>query len=131
MPHFLTPLVSEPHERQQLRNVRTGTLLARSIESAFDSATRRRGLLGRDKLDQDAALILAPCPSVHTFFMRFPIDVVFTRKDGTVVKVCPHLRPWRLAVAYGAFAAIELGVGVAVASGTRPGDRLVLEDVSP
>ena len=128
MPHFLSPLVGGPSTTLRLRNERTGLALASCIESAFDSATRRRGLLGRDALDPDAALVLAPCSGIHTFFMRFPIDVVFARRDGVVVKVRPHLEPWRLVVAYKAFAAIELATGAAAASGTRPGDRLVLEE---
>src|SRR5437763_308231 len=56
---------------------------------------RMRGLLGRRGLDSEEGLLLRPAPSVHTFFMRFAIDVVFLARDGEVVKVVPSLRPWR------------------------------------
>jgi uncharacterized membrane protein (UPF0127 family) len=61
--------------------------------------------------------------------MRFPIDVVFCDKGLTVLKVVPHLHPWRAAGARGARVTIELAAGAA--AGVAPGDRLVLEVVSP
>src|ERR1700686_4417354 len=109
-----------------LQNSRTGLMLAVEIEPAFDSKSRNRGLLGRARLDDGSALILAPCSSIHTFFMRFAIDVLFVRKDGRVVKMYSDLVPWRIAFAVGAFAAIELPAGTAAASDTRSGDTLVL-----
>jgi uncharacterized membrane protein (UPF0127 family) len=98
--------------------------IARRIETAFSSADRRRGLLGRVSLEEDSALIIAPCWSVHTFFMRFTIDVVFVSREGTVVAVSPRLRPWRLAAGWGAYATIELAEGSAERSDIRPGDPL-------
>ena len=99
MPSFLSPLIKEPETSFVLRNARTGECLADRLEPAFDSATRNRGLLGRDGLDRGSALILAPCASVHTWFMRFPIDVVFVKKTGEVAKVRSAVGPWRIAVA--------------------------------
>ena len=99
--------------------------LATAIEPAFDSRSRRRGLLGRDGLARGAALILAPCAGVHTFFMRFPIDVIFARKDGTVLKTCADVKAGRIALAPGAAVAIELPAGAAGDAETRVGDRLV------
>jgi hypothetical protein len=119
-------MLDRPDVRYVLRNTRTGQVLASDLEQAFDAPRRRQGLLGRRRLAVAAALILAPCGSVHTFFMRFPIDVVFTRRDGEVLKVCARVRPWRAAFARGAFAAIELSSGAAVDLGIRPGDRLEL-----
>ena len=124
--HFLAPLVAHPGLSCVLRNERTGETLAAALEAFFDSASRRRGLLGRNQLAPGCAAILAPCNSVHTFFMRFPIDVLFVRRDGFVTKVCPDLKPWRAAVALRAFAAIELAAGATRTAGTRPGDRLHL-----
>ena len=60
------------------------------------------------------------------FFMRFPIDVVFAARDGRVLKAKEHVRPWRVAGAWGAYAAIELPVGAIAASGTRRGDYVEL-----
>jgi uncharacterized protein len=87
-----------------------------------------RGLLGRDGLDPDSGMLLDSAPSVHMFFMRFPIDVVFLDSEWKVVAIKHRLRPWRVAGARGAVAALELAAGAAAASGLRKGDVLVLED---
>ena len=80
MASFLSPLLREPTAEHELRNAQTGARLADRIETAFDSATRNQGLLGRDAFATGSALVLAPCTSVHTWFMRFPIDVLFMTK---------------------------------------------------
>jgi uncharacterized membrane protein (UPF0127 family) len=67
-------------------------------------------------------LILAPCAAIHTCFMQFPIDVVFARRDGQILKVCSGVKPWRAAGSLGAFAAIELAAGAVFA--VRRGHRL-------
>jgi len=100
--------------------------MASTLEPAFDSTARRHGLLRRDRIEPGRAIVLAPCAAIHTLFMRFPIDVVFVAKDGTVAKVCASVKPWRTAIAFGAFAAIEIAAGGADESGTAVGDRLRL-----
>ena len=87
---------------------------------------RMRGLLGRRGLDGGEGLLLRPAPSVHTFFMRFAIDVVFLARDGGVMKVVPSLRPWRTAAARRAKAVLELPAGEADRRGIHPGIRLNL-----
>ena len=124
MAHFLAPLLKSAPGPLTLRNVRNGQTLAAVLETAFDSTTRRRGLLGRDHLPRDTALVIAPCGAVHTFFMRFPIDIVFARRDGRVVKTRSRVPPWRLTGTFGGFAVIELPAGVLERSRTRPGDLL-------
>jgi uncharacterized membrane protein (UPF0127 family) len=123
---FLSPMLTGSAGSYILQNNRTRLVLAAEIEPAFDSKSRNRGLLGRARLDDGAALILAPCSSIHTFFMRFTIDVLFVKKDGRVVKMYSALPAWRIAFALGAFAAIELPAGTAAASDTRSGDTVVL-----
>ncbi len=125
IPSVFAPLLDAPPCR--MRNTRTGTVLADRVELAADSKSRRRGLLGRDHLDAGAALVIVPCPSVHTFFMRFPIDVLFVRRDGTVAKCVKDLRAWRIALAAGAYAAVEFQAGTLERSGTTRGDRVVFE----
>jgi len=127
---FLTPLVEQPGECR-LRNARTGSLLADRIDLAADRKSRRRGLLGRDRLDAGHALVIAPCRGVHTFFMRFAIDVLFVRSDGRVVKCAREVPRWRIAVALAAHAAIELPGGALRRSPTERGDRLVFERIAP
>jgi uncharacterized membrane protein (UPF0127 family) len=126
MPTFLSPIVAGSAESYILQNGRSGLVIAGVIEPAFESRARNRGLLGRAWLDRGSALILAPCSSIHTFFMRFAIDVLFVAGDGRVLKIYPALPAWRIAFAFRAFAAIELPAGSAAASDTRPGDRVVL-----
>jgi len=94
-------------------------------ESAFG---RARGLLGRDGLDPGAGMLIDRAGSVHMFFMRFPIDVVFLDRDWRVVGVRHGLRPWRMAAARRAVAALELPAGTAAAAGIEAGDVLALED---
>ena len=124
---FLSPLLSHPDMPHHLVNVGRGTVLATRIEAAFDSATRNRGLLGRSGLPAGSAMVIAPSNSVHMFFMRFPLDIVFVAKDGTVVKVRQNVRPWRIAAAWRAFAVVEGPVGMIEQTGTRPGDTLAVQ----
>jgi uncharacterized membrane protein (UPF0127 family) len=101
-------------------------VLVSRLEAAFDSATRKKGLLGRDRLEPGTGLVIAPCGGIHTCFMRFPIDVLFMARDGRVVKVRSAVPPWRLALAISAFCVIELPAHAAAEAGTRAGDRLEL-----
>lgn len=92
-----------------------------------DTALRRvRGLLGRSGLDPGEGILLRPAPAIHTWFMRFPIDVVFIDKRLKVVGVSEELRPWRFGRAKGAHSAIELAAGEARRLGIATGDRLTL-----
>ena len=124
---FLSPMLSRPDIPCQLTNVNRGTVLATSVEAAFDSASRNRGLLGRTGLPEGSAIVIAPSNSIHMFFMRFAIDAVFVARDGRVVKTCARLRPWRIAVAWRAFAVIEGPVGMIARTGTKGGDVLAVQ----
>ena len=123
---FLQPLNSRRGGSAVILNEYTGVPLATSIEPAFDSASRRRGLLGRDGLAPRHAVVIAPTNAIHTWFMRFAIDVVFAAKDGTVVDVRRALQPWRIAIAPRAFCAIELAAGSIERDSLAIGDRLVV-----
>jgi uncharacterized membrane protein (UPF0127 family) len=85
---------------------------------------RMRGLLGRPGLESGEGLLLRPAASIHTFFMRFPIDVVFLDRKGTVLKVRRHVRPWRLAGCWGAHATLELPAGEAQRRALHAGVRV-------
>jgi uncharacterized membrane protein (UPF0127 family) len=114
-----------------LCRVRTaqGTILCERCEVPAGSFARMRGLLGRDGLEPGTGMLIDASPSVHMFFMRFPIDVVFLDRDRTVVGVRHALRPWHVAGARRAVAALELPAGAAAAAGVEEGDVLVLEDL--
>ncbi|HLG00490.1 MAG TPA: DUF192 domain-containing protein [Acidimicrobiia bacterium] len=91
-----------------LLSATTGTVLA-SLEVAATRAERRRGLRGREEFD--GALLLRPCRQVHTFGVRFPIDVAFCNLDGEVVRITT-LAPRRVSrPALGAAFAIEAKAG--------------------
>jgi len=83
-----------------------------------------RGLLGRSELPEGEGIVLRPGWSVHTFFMRFPIDVVFVDADQVVVKIAPNLRPWRTATSRGARDVVELAAGECARRGLAVGDRV-------
>jgi uncharacterized protein len=107
-------------------NSRTGDIVASTIEVADTRETRRQGLLGRESMDLSTALILVPCFSIHTAFMKFPIDVIFIDRDGMVVRIAENLTPWHVAACWGARAVIELAGGCLKGHDVRIGDRLAL-----
>jgi uncharacterized membrane protein (UPF0127 family) len=88
--------------------------------------TRLRGLVGRKELAESEGLLIRPAGSVHTFFMRFPIDVVFLDREDAVVKVVPALPPRRLAAARRARRVLELSAGLCARKGLAVGERLEL-----
>ena len=119
----------EPRARYGLWNARTGEQVAGSVVAAFDSSSRRRGLLGRGGLGPGEALILAPCSTIHTAFMRFPLDLLFLDRGGRVLKTSAGVRPWRVRAAWRAFAVVELAAGSLERSGTAPGDVVELRTI--
>lgn len=125
MSSFLDPLLRPGLAPHVLENARTRGIVADRLLTAFDSASRRRGLLGRDGLPPGTALIIAPSNAVHTLFMRFPIDVAFVARDGRVIKVSAALPPWRMAASFRGFTVIELAAGALASSNTVAGDRLI------
>ena len=88
---------------------------------------RLKGLLGRNNLPVGEGILLRPASAVHTFFMRFPIDVVFLDRDFRVLSMRTRLRPWRAAACRGARAVLELHAGECDRLGAMVGDRLRLE----
>jgi uncharacterized membrane protein (UPF0127 family) len=108
----------------------SGEVVCSRCELAESPFRRMRGLLGRDGLEPGEGMLISPCPSVTTFFMRFAIDVVFLDRDRQIVKVIDSLRPWRNAGARRAHAALELPAGAARSLGLEPGVKLVLDDRS-
>jgi uncharacterized membrane protein (UPF0127 family) len=109
-----------------LTNSRSGAVLAATVELAVTSEERRRGLLGRDAMTPNTALVITRCAAVHTFWMRFPIDVAFVDSSGTVKKVVESLAPWRMTGALFASTAIEFPAGTLKHDVLRVGDRIFL-----
>jgi uncharacterized membrane protein (UPF0127 family) len=108
----------------QLRS-QDGRVVCERCTVARDPFTRMRGLLGRRDLPQGEGILLEPAASIHTFFMRFPIDAVFLDRERRVVKVAHGVRPWRTAGGRNARAVLELRAGEAARIGIEAGDALV------
>jgi uncharacterized protein len=85
---------------------------------------RMRGLLGRTTLPGGEGILLRPAASIHTFFMRFPIDAVFLDRELVVIGIERALRPWRVAARKGAHSVLELAAGECERRGLREGDVL-------
>jgi len=101
--------------------------LAESADMADTSAKRRTGLLKHERLDPGDGLWIVPCESVHTFFMKFPIDLVYLDKQKKVRKVRHRVPAWRLSVCLSAHSILELPAGTLEQTGTKVGDELVVE----
>jgi uncharacterized membrane protein (UPF0127 family) len=123
--HFLAPLVRSGRERWTLVHRPSGRVIAGELHTAFDSASRRSGLLPQSAWPMGSGLIIAPCQAVHTVGMRFAIDVLLVNRVGRVVRVRERVRPWRIVAALTAFAAIELPAGT-LAGTVRAGDELTV-----
>jgi uncharacterized protein len=111
-----------------LINARTGGTVASTVEIADTRASRRKGLLGRDGLEQSAAILLSPCFAIHTAGMRFPIDALFLNRGGVVVHIARDLGPWRIATSIRARVVVEVAGGTLKNHDVRVGDRLYLSD---
>jgi len=127
-PPFLSGMLRAPERPYALEHTRSGRLLASRVEFALDSKSRRRGLLGRDVFDRGSAIVIAPCSAIHTFFMRFAIDVVFVARDGRVLKTYVAVPPRRIAFSLAAFAVIEFPAGAISGLHVTPGDIVRLVD---
>jgi uncharacterized protein len=101
-----------------------GVVVCEECLVAATPFTRMRGLLGRSSLPSGQGILLRPASSVHTFFMRFPIDVVFLDGDLRVVEIAADLRPWRVAGKRGARAVLELPAGECARRGLAVGDQI-------
>ena len=92
----------------------SGDVVCERCRIAANPVTRMRGLLGKAKLEPGEGLLLRPCGSIHTFFLRFPVDVVFCDRDLRVLSVAADVRPWRVRAQRGAKVAVELAAGAAL-----------------
>jgi uncharacterized membrane protein (UPF0127 family) len=86
--------------------------LLSDVMHTSNTLERMRGLLGRPPLQPHQALLIRPCSSVHTFGMRYPIDLVFLDENWRIIKLVHALRPRRITWAWGAQMVIELAGGI-------------------
>ena len=111
----------------RVRNQTKNTSLGDSVGIADTSATRRTGLLKHSRLEPGQGLWIAPSEAVHTFGMKFPIDVLFLDKKRKVLKIKNEMQRSRMAICLRAHSVLELPSGTAAAMQTTVGDQLEFE----
>ena len=107
---------------------RNGKTLAHHVELAGNLWARNRGLLGRERLDDGEALLIPGCGSIHTWGMRFTIDVIFLDGKRRVVRIADGVPPWRFLLAFLGRDVLELPRGRARRCGLRRGDKILIEE---
>ncbi|MBS1873116.1 MAG: DUF192 domain-containing protein [Acidobacteria bacterium] len=125
----LEPLLSVETKlaKLRIRNQTRGTTVADRASIADSSATRRTGLLKHSRLDPGDGLWIVPCEAVHTFGMRFAIDIVFLNKKRQVRKIRHAVGKRRIAVDLLAHSVLELPAGTVASTNTEVGDQLEFE----
>lgn len=103
---------------------RDGTCLVPHVAYTTNAWERLRGLLGRPRLQPGEALLIDPCPSVHTIGMTYPLDLLFLDADFRLLKQVGHLRPLSWSACRDARATVELAPGSLQALSLKAGDRL-------
>jgi uncharacterized membrane protein (UPF0127 family) len=111
----------------RVANQTKGRVLADRADIADTSAKRRTGLLKHTSLEPGEGLWIAPCEGVHTFGMKFPIDVIFLSRKKQVLKTRPAMVKRRIAFSLRAYSVLELPAGTLEQTGTVAGDQLEFE----
>ncbi|MDQ2899387.1 MAG: DUF192 domain-containing protein [Acidobacteriota bacterium] len=107
-----------------VRNRTRDTVLASSAEMADTGAKRRVGLLKHASLEPGDGLWIVPCEAVHSFGMKFPIDVLFLDRSKRIRKTRVGMVPRRIAICIPAHSVLELPAGTIALTGTQSGDQL-------
>ena len=110
-----------------MRNLTRDRVLGEAVELADTSAKRRTGLLKHTELAPGEGLWIAPCESVHSFFMKFTIDVLYLDRGKKVRGLRPQMKPWRVSACLPAHSVLELPAGLIERTGTQKGDQLAFE----
>jgi uncharacterized membrane protein (UPF0127 family) len=115
-------------KQYRVNNATRDAVLAEASDKVDTPIRRGIGLIGKKGLPPDGGLIIEPCNSVVSFFMRFPIDVVFLDKDGVVCHLIRSMVPWRTSkIVKGSKMVVELPAGTVENTGTAIGDRITIE----
>lgn len=114
-----------PNRYYKITNLRNGQVVADKAIIARDFKSRAIGLLNRKDLEKGEALVIEPCGSVHTFFMKFCIDLMFLDKEFKVIKTAKSVSPWRLSgCLFGSQRVIELPQRTLEEFDVKPGDSI-------
>lgn len=122
-----------PHQTHTLIRSDTGATVVEALRAATNLWTRFVGLQFREAIPPTHGLLIVPCSSIHTMFVRFALDVFFLSNDGTVTEVHRNVRPWRIAIPkVGSHAVLETTAGALdLDSGTRIAIDLPADELPP
>jgi len=108
-------------------NVTTGKIIAEDVKLKDSFFGRLVGLLATARLADGGGIVLKPCTQIHTFFMRFAIDVIFADKDFNVLYVAEHMKPWRLSpLLLKSLYTVEVAAGT-LKGGVKAGDKIAFK----
>ncbi len=111
-----------------MKNINTGEILATNLEFATTFPARFKGLMGRRSFPEGTALVIKPCSAIHTFFMRFPIDVLFLNANLDVLAVIYNMSSCRFSQRVkGARMVVEFPGGTISKTNTMPGHRIIIQ----
>jgi len=117
--------------RLRVMNLTRSAELASRMEVANSASKRNKGLLGRERLSPGDGLWILPCEAVHTFWMQFPIDLVYLDRKNGIRKLVSDVPAWRLSACLSAHSVLELPAGTIRNTKTQPGDVLEFSPASP
>ena len=119
------------HSQLRVNNITRDIQIISDGQVADGSLTRLRGLIGQRPLEPGQGLLIAPCHSIHMFFMSFPIDVLYVTAELEIIGIDHAIRPWRIGTPHPrARFVLEIPAGAAEATGTQVGDHLQLDGYS-
>jgi len=108
-----------------IQNTKNKLTLGEKIFLANNPVTRLTGLMGKKSFGKLDGLLIEPCNSIHMFFMRFPIDVIFIAKDNKIVHTIENLKAWRISpIVFKAYSTLELPIGTIQNTDSKIGDVL-------
>jgi uncharacterized protein len=121
--------IIRPEKRQKIvlytvHNATRSTTIGDRIARAGTSSERTTGLLKRSGLENGEGLWIIPCEAVHTFFMKFPLDLIYIDRKLRIRKAVRNVAPWRVSACLSAHSIIELPAGMIDVSGSERGDQL-------
>lgn len=113
----------------QLLNRTKNQILSHNLQIASSTFSRMRGLLGKASLEKNEMLWIHRCNSIHSFFMKFPIDCVFLNRHQIVCSLRPNIRPWRIVFPiWGASSVVEMEAGAIKVLNIEIGDQFHVGD---
>jgi len=118
-----------PHQPLIVKNVTRKRILVSRGKVANNVWTRFKGLMGSPPLEKGEALLISPSNSVHTHFMRYPLDILYINSNYQVIAMNEKMKPWRMGKIYRQSRyVLELPAGVIEETQTKIGDQLEINN---